>query len=48
MVERDFNFTASQTIFPSIIERLSGTPARVDEKFKSIDSEITTIRIDGT
>jgi uncharacterized damage-inducible protein DinB len=46
--EREFNFTSHQNTFPSIIERLSGTPARLTEKFKSIPPAITTIRIDGT
>lgn len=45
--DRKFNFDFNQNIFPSIIERLSGTPARLDEKFKSIPSRIQTERVDG-
>lgn len=46
--ERTFNFDAEQNIFPSIIERLAGTPARLEEKFKSIPGEIQSVRIDNT
>ena len=46
--ERSFNFNSVQDIFPSIIERLAGTPARLEEKFKTISSDILTIQIDGT
>lgn len=42
--ERSFNFDSHQNIFPSIIERLAGTPARLEEKFKSIHSGILTLR----
>lgn len=45
---RKFDFTSQQNIFPSIIERLSGTPARLEEKFKSIPEKIQAIRIDNT
>lgn len=45
---RSFDFNSSQNIFPSIIERLSGTPARLEEKFIQIPVDITTIRVDGT
>ena len=46
--ERSFDFSKDQNIFPSIIERLKGTPARLEEKFKSIPSEILEIKIDNT
>lgn len=46
--ERKFNFTSTQNIFPSIIERLAGTPVRLEEKLKSIPSEILTVKIDGS
>src|SRR3954470_22551859 len=46
--ERDFNFSSDQNIFPSIIERLAGTPARLEEKFTSIPGDILTVRINGT
>ncbi|MBS1523498.1 MAG: DinB family protein [Bacteroidetes bacterium] len=46
--ERSFDFSKDQNIFPSIIERLKGTPARLEEKFKSIPSEILGTKVDGT
>ena len=46
--ERDFNFSSDQNIFPSIIERLAGTPARLEEKVTSIPGDILTARINGT
>jgi hypothetical protein len=45
---RSFDFASDQNILPSIIERLAGTPARLEEKFKFIPVEILTVRIDGT
>jgi uncharacterized damage-inducible protein DinB len=46
--ERKFDFNSQQNIFPSVIERLAGTPARLDEKFKSIPEKILPGRIDNT
>ncbi len=46
--ERRFDFSSEQNIFPSIIERLRGTPARLDEKFKSIPDNILELKIDNT
>jgi len=46
--ERSFDFSKDQNIFPSIIERLKGTPARLEEKFKSIPSEIMGTKFDKT
>lgn len=46
--KREFNFSSNQNIFPSIIERLSGTPIRLDEKLKSIPPGTLTGRIDNT
>ncbi len=46
--ERKFNFTSTQNIFPSIIERLWGTPVRLEEKLKSIPPEILTAKVDGS
>ena len=45
---RSFDFASEQNILPSIIERLAGTPARLEEKFKFIPVEILTVTIDGT
>lgn len=46
--ERKFDFNSQQNIFPSVIERLAGTPARLDEKFKFIPEKILAERIDNT
>src|SRR5246127_4846155 len=46
--ERTFDFSKDQNIFPSIIERLSGTPARLEEKFKSIPPGILETKPDNT
>ena len=46
--ERSFDFSSEQNIFPSIIERLRGTPARLDEKFKSIPVNIFEVKVDNT
>lgn len=45
--ERRFDFSVAENIFPSIIERLRGTPARLDEKFKSISADILEIKPDN-
>ena len=34
--ERNFDFAFTQNIFPSIIERISGTPLRLEAKLRSI------------
>ena len=46
--ERSFDFSKDQNIFPSIIERLKGTPARLEEKFKFIPPEILETKVDHT
>jgi len=33
--DRQFDFSTTQNIFPSILERLRGTPVRLEEKFRS-------------
>lgn len=45
--DRNFNFDTNQNIFPSILERLSGTPLQLEEKFKSIQPTILTDRINN-
>jgi len=45
---RSFDFSSDQHLFPSIIERLAGTPARLEEKFLFIPAAIATKQIDGT
>ena len=44
--ERKFDFNSAQNIFPSIVERLRGTPARLEEKIKSLPTHILTIKLD--
>jgi uncharacterized damage-inducible protein DinB len=46
--DRKFSFDNQQNIFPSIIERLAGTPARLEEKMKSIPANILEIKPEGT
>lgn len=46
--DRNFNFSTEQNIFPSIIERLRGTPARLEEKFKSIQAGMLEIKPGNT
>jgi len=46
--ERDFNFSTTQNIFPSIIERLRGTPARLDEKLLFIHEDVASERVNNT
>jgi uncharacterized damage-inducible protein DinB len=46
--ERKFDFSSSQNIFPSIVERLRGTPARLEEKIKLLPPRILTIKLDGS
>ncbi len=46
--DRRFNFDTEQNIFPAIIERLRGTPARLEEKFKSIPADILETKVDNT
>ena len=45
---REFKFPTDQNIFPSVMERLAGTPARLEEKLKLIDPALLTVRVDGT
>ncbi len=42
--ERNFPAGTRQNTFPSIIERLWGTPVRLEEKFRSLPENIQTIR----
>lgn len=46
--ERKFDFSTSQHIFPSLIERLAGTPARLEEKLKSVSPGILENKPNGT
>ena len=42
---RKFDFSSEQNIFPSIIERLAGTPVRLEEKLRSLPQEALSVRI---
>ncbi|MDI9357063.1 MAG: DinB family protein [Chitinophagaceae bacterium] len=46
--ERKFDFTSKQNTFPSIVERLIGTPIRIEEKCKTLSSDNATKRIHNT
>lgn len=41
---RSFDFSSDQNIFPSIIERLEGTPIRLERKITSIPASILNIK----
>lgn len=45
---RSFTFENNQNIFPSILERLSGTPIRLEEKVTGISENILTFSLDNT
>jgi uncharacterized damage-inducible protein DinB len=42
--ERRFTFEAPASIFPSVLERLRGTPARVEERVRGVAAAILTRR----
>lgn len=42
--DRTFNFTFPVEVYPEMIERLRGTPARLEDRVKSITPEILTRR----
>ncbi|MGB8509196.1 MAG: DinB family protein [Pyrinomonadaceae bacterium] len=44
-VERKFDFNLPVGVFPCVVERLRGTPARLEEIVRAAPSEILTIRI---
>jgi uncharacterized damage-inducible protein DinB len=46
--DRRFDFNAAQNIFPSLIERLNGTPIRLEEKFKNSQPNKWTLKPDNT
>ncbi len=46
--KREFDFSFEQNIFPSILERLSGTPARLEQKLYSLPAETLVLRINNT
>lgn len=46
--ERTFNFDVPVGRMPYLIERLRGTPARIDEKIRGVPASILTSRIENT
>ena len=46
-IERSFNFNFPVELYPQIIERLRGAPARVDEYFNSAPADVLKRRDDG-
>jgi uncharacterized damage-inducible protein DinB len=46
--DRKFNFADNQNIFPSIIERLSGTPLRLNDKISHIPIAHLTVKPNNT
>ncbi len=45
---REFNFENEQNIFPGILERLSGTPVRLEEKVKAVAGQILTFSLNNS
>jgi len=46
--DRKFDFTHDQNIFPSIVERLKGTPVGLEEKLRYISPDLLERRIENT
>lgn len=46
--DRRFNFDKDQNIFPAIVERLAGTPVRLEEKLAAIPEEWLRVRLDNS
>ena len=45
--DRRFNFDFPAGIYPEIIERIRGTPARLEDLFAGLSSETLTAQVDG-
>lgn len=45
--DRKFDFSVEQNIFPSIIERLQGTPARLEQKLQGVPEDVLTTNANG-
>ena len=45
--ERKFDFGFEQNIFPSVIERLAGTPARLEKKVLFVSGAVSRAKTDG-
>ena len=46
--DRKFTFEGNQNIFPALLERLSGTAIRLEQKLKDVPKETLTISIDNS
>ena len=44
--ERKFDDVRDVGLFPNILERLTGTPARLEEKIKNTSTEFLTVKLD--
>ncbi|HYU33071.1 MAG TPA: DinB family protein [Thermoanaerobaculia bacterium] len=42
--DRTFDFTLPETFFPIVVERLRGTPARIEDKVRSLPPAVLTLR----
>src|SRR5436190_14550032 len=45
--ERQFNFDSPAGIYPEMIERIRGTPARLEELLADLSPETLTAQVDG-
>jgi uncharacterized damage-inducible protein DinB len=45
--ERKFDFNSNDIIFPSLLERLIGTPVRIEEKLKGIPTQFYRVKADN-
>jgi uncharacterized damage-inducible protein DinB len=43
-VDRTFDFTLPEALFPVVVERLRGTPARIEDKVRSLSTDVLTRR----
>lgn len=46
-IERKFNFDYPPTKWPDLLERIRGTPARIEERVRRLSREVLTRRRDG-
>ena len=44
---RSFAFDLEPSAFPNIVERVRGTPARLEERVRDLDAEVLTTRVEG-
>ena len=43
-IDRKFDFSLPEALFPVVVERLRGTPARIEDKVKNLPDDILTRR----